>query len=91
MWELRNKRKVNSTSTISAIRAGPSSRMRVPLYRMVFIPIVRHTLKDDITKLDADVFNGYRDGDHVFYISATDSKANIQFVDDEVCASWSPN
>ena len=36
-------------------------------------------------------FNGYRDGDCVFYISATDSKRNVQFVDDEVPASWGPN
>ena len=55
------------------------------------MPIVRPVLKDDITKLEADIFNGYRDGDHVFYISAIESKGDIQFVDDEVRASWSPN
>ena len=53
--------------------------------------IVRLALKGDITKLEADFFNGYRDGDRVFYLSATDSKGNSQFVDDEVRASWSPN
>jgi hypothetical protein len=58
---------------------------------MVPMPIVRPTLKDDITKLEADFFNGYRDGDRVYYLSATDSKGNFQFVDDEVRASWSPN
>ena len=30
VWELTDKRKVNSTSTISSIRAGPKSRLRVP-------------------------------------------------------------
>ena len=89
--ELTNKRKVNSTSTISAIRARPSFRLRVPLCRMVPMPIVRPALKGDITKLEADFFNGYRDGDRVFYISATDSRGNFKFVDDEVRASWSPN
>jgi hypothetical protein len=91
VWELTNKRKVNSTSTISSIRVGPNARLRVPLCRMVPMPIVRHALKNDITKLEADFFNGYRDGDRVFYISATNSKGNFQFVDDEVRASWSPN
>ena len=38
-----------------------------------------------------DFFNGYRDGDPVFYISATDFKWDFQFVDDETRASWSPN
>jgi hypothetical protein len=58
---------------------------------MVPMPIVRLVLKGDITKLEADFFNSYRDGDRVFYMSATDSKRNFQFVDDEVRASWSPN
>jgi hypothetical protein len=55
---------------------------------MISIPIVRPTL---ITKSKVDFFNGYRDGDRVFYISATDSNENFQFMDNEVCASWNPN
>ena len=66
VWELTNKRKVNSTSIISAIRTGPNARLRVPLCRMVPVPIVRPALKGDITKLEASFFNGYRDGDHEF-------------------------
>jgi hypothetical protein len=58
---------------------------------MVPMSIVRHALKGDITKLKADFLNGYRDDDRVFYISATDSKENFQFVDNEVRASWIPN
>ena len=37
--------------------------------------------------MEADFFNGYCVGDRVFYISATNSKGNFQFVDDEVHAS----
>jgi hypothetical protein len=59
----------------------------LPLCRMVPMLTIRHALKGDITKLEADFFNGYRDGDRVFYLSATDSKGNFQFVDDEVRAS----
>jgi hypothetical protein len=91
MWELMKKRKINSSSTISSIRARPNARLRVPLCRMVSMPIVRYLLKDDITKLEADFFNGYRDGDRVIYLSANDYKRNFQYVDDEVRASWSPN
>jgi hypothetical protein len=54
VWELTNKRKVNSTSTISSIRAGPKVRLRVPLCCMVLMPIMRHALKGDITKLEVD-------------------------------------
>ena len=55
---------------------------------MVPMSIVRPALKGDITKLKANFFNNYRDGDHVFFILATDSKGNSEFVDDEVRASW---
>jgi hypothetical protein len=41
VWELTNKLKVNSTSTISSIRAGLNVRLRVPLCLMVSIPIMR--------------------------------------------------
>jgi hypothetical protein len=49
------------------------------------------SLKGDITRLEVGFFNGYRKGDRVFYLSATDSKGNFQFMENEVCASRSPN
>jgi hypothetical protein len=58
---------------------------------MIPMPIVRPTLKSDITKLEADFFNAYCDDNRVFYISATDSKGYLKFIDDEVRASWGPN
>jgi hypothetical protein len=57
---------------------------------MVPMPIVRPTLKSDITKLEADFFNAYCDDNRVFYISVTDSKGFFEFIDDEVRASWNP-
>ena len=58
---------------------------------MVDMLIVRPALKGDITKLEADFSNGCRDDHHVFYISSIDSKGDFQLVNEEVCASWSPN
>jgi hypothetical protein len=49
--------------------------------------IVRPALKGDITKLEADFYNGYRDDNRVFYISIIDSKKKFQVVDNEVCVS----
>ena len=72
MWMLTDK-KDNSTITISSICTEHKSRLFLSLCRMVPMPIVQHALKGDIIKLEADFFNGYRDGDYVFYISATDS------------------
>ena len=36
------------------------------------------------TKLEADFISNYRDDDRVFYISATNSKRDFRFVNDEV-------
>jgi hypothetical protein len=58
---------------------------------MVPMPIVRLTLKSDITKLEVGFFNAYCDDNRVFYISAIDSKGYFEFIDDEVRASWCPN
>ena len=87
VWKLTDKQKVNSTATIFLIRAGLESRLFITLCRMVPMPIVRPALKGDITKLEIDLFYDYRDGNRVFYISATNSKRDDQFVDDEVRAS----
>ena len=84
---LRTNKKVNFTATIFSIRAGLESRLFVILCRMVPMPIVCPVLKGDITKLEIDFFYDYRDGDRVFYISATYSKRDDQFVDDEVRTS----
>ena len=72
MWMFTDK-KDNSTITISSICTEHKSRLFLSLCRMVPMPIVQHALKGDIIKLEADFFNGYRDGDCVFYISAIDS------------------
>ena len=50
-----------------------------------------HHLQVSKLPLSVDWYLSCRDCDRVFYISATDSKGNFQFVDDEVCASWSSN
>ena len=77
MWDLTNKQKVNSTAIISSISAGPKSRLFGPLCRMVLLSIMRPALKGDNTKLEVDFFNDYRDGDRVFYISATGFKGDF--------------
>ena len=51
------------------------------------MPIVHPALKGDITKLEVNFFNGYHDGDRVFYISSTNSKRDFQLVDDKVRVS----
>ena len=46
-------------------------------FSMFAIPIVRHALNGDITKLKVEFFNGCYDDDRMFYISSTGSKENF--------------
>lgn len=41
--------------------------------------------------MEDDFFNGHCDDDRVFYILFTNSKRDFQFMNNEVCVSWSPN
>ena len=91
VWELTDQRHVNFTAIISSIRVEPKYCLLVLLCRMVSMPIMPHALKGNITKLEANFFNSYHDGDYVTYIPATDFKWDFQFVNDKVRASWSPH
>ena len=77
MWEFMDERKVNSTATIFSLHARPKSRLLA--------------FKVDITKLEAGFCIGDHNGDRLVFISSINSKGDIQFVDDEIRASWNPN
>jgi hypothetical protein len=83
--QIRVSRKVNSIATIEALRLKPSSfsRMMVPLYRMVAMPIARPTLSSDLASLEADFVHGYREGPVVFYLSTTNEGGLVEKVYDE--------
>jgi hypothetical protein len=90
--QIRATRKVNSIAIIEALCLKPSSlsRMRVPLCRMVAMPIVRSTLSSDLASLEDDYVHGYREGAVVFYLSITNEVGQIEKVSDEDLASWGP-
>ena len=87
VWQTYGQTKGQLYYCIFSIHAGFKSRLFVHLCCMVPMFIICHVLKGDISKLEVNFFNRYREGDHVFYISAIDSKGDFQFVDDEVHAS----
>jgi hypothetical protein len=80
--QIRATRKVNSIAIIEALHLKPSSfsRMRVPLCRMVAMPIVRPTLSSDLASLEDDFVHGYREGAAVFYLSITNEAGQIEKV-----------
>jgi hypothetical protein len=65
--ELRVLQKVNSIQCIEGMRILPKevSRFDIPLCRMVYMPLVRPTLANDIKRLEAEFTHGYRPGSPV--------------------------
>jgi hypothetical protein len=78
--QIRASKKVNSITTIEALRLKPSSLscMQVPLSRMVPMSIVRPILSSN------------REGAAVFYLSITNEGGQIEKVTDEDLTSWGP-
>ena len=51
---IRNRHKLNAVTTISRLRVQPfsSSRLHIPLCKLLAMPMVRPTLAADLTKLE---------------------------------------
>ena len=45
------------------------SRFHIPLCKMVYMPLVRSTLANDIKRLEAEFIHGYRPRASMFYVS----------------------
>jgi hypothetical protein len=90
--ELRLQQKVNSVAAINSMRMRPvpKSRMRIPLCRMVYMPMVWPTLDSDLKKLEQEFVHGYRDRSCVFYVSLTNESGEERFVSKEDKRAWGP-
>lgn len=85
--ELRRLQKVDSVATIASMRRKPEelSRFKIPLCRLIPMPMVRPTLSSDILKLEQEFAHGYNDGRAAFYVSTTNEAGESQeFTSDEM-------
>jgi hypothetical protein len=58
------------------------SWFHIPLCQMVYMPLIRPTLANDIKRLEAEFIHGYRPGTPVFYVSICNDKEEERFVKD---------
>ena len=86
--EMMSSRKVNSQQVIRDLMV-PGGRLRIPLCRMISMPVVRPALSPDIKKLQNDFVHGYREGAQVFYVSLTNNMGKESEVTPELRQSWS--
>jgi hypothetical protein len=74
--ELRELQKMDSIQVIEGMRISPkdASRFDILLCQMVYMPLVRPTLANDIKRLEAEFTHGYWPGTPVFYVSICNEK-----------------
>jgi hypothetical protein len=59
------------------------SRFHIPLCRMVYMPLARLTLVNDIKRLEVEFTHGYRPGAPVLYVSICNDKGEERSMKDE--------
>ena len=75
--DIRKAHKMDTVATLKSLRLFPNdlSTMRIPLYRLVPMPMVRPTLASDILALEQQFVYGYEEGARVFYVSIADEQS----------------
>jgi hypothetical protein len=85
---------VNYYTRLEKMRFQPRSKSKIsiPLYRMISLPVVRPFLKNDVLNFASHfVAYGYLEGNGVFYVSLEDNEGKTYSITDEIVASWSQN
>ena len=79
---IRHNLKKYSFSVVEGMRIHPveKSSMRIPLYRLIHMPLVRPTLCSDVTKLMAAFQFGYRAGYASLYVSTANESGENRFI-----------
>jgi hypothetical protein len=58
---------------------------------MVYMPLVRPTLANDIKRLEVEFTHGYQLGAPLFYVSIYNEHGEERFVKDEDTSNWGPH
>ena len=89
-YRIRHNLKKNSFSVVEGMRIQPveKSSMRIPLCRLIHMPLVRPTLRSDVTKLMAAFQFGYRAGNSTLYVSTTNESGDNRFTSAKDRREW---
>ena len=87
---IRHNLKKDSFSIVEGMRIQPveKSSMKIPLCRLVHMPLVRPTLRSDVTKLMATFQFGYRAGSATLYVSTTNESGENRFISAKDKREW---
>jgi len=89
-YRIRHNLKKDSFSVVEGMRIQPveKSSLRIPLCRLIHMPLVRPTLRSDVTKLMAAFQFGYRAGSSTLYVSTTNESGDNRFFSAKDRREW---
>ncbi len=89
-YRIRHNLKKNSFSVVESMRIQPveKSSIRIPLCRLIHMPLVRPTLRSDVTKLMAAFQFGYRTGSATLYVSTANESGENRFISAKDKREW---
>ncbi len=89
-YRIRHNLKKDSFSVVEGMRIHPvvKSSMRIPLCRLLHMPLVRPTLRSDVTKLMAAFQFGYRPGSASLYVSTANESGENRFISAKDKREW---
>lgn len=83
----------NTASCLDALKWEPRAkcRLKIPLCRMISLPVVRPYLKSDVSHLASYfIASGYMEGNGFFYVACVDNNGHSTEVTNEIIEKWSP-
>ena len=89
-YRIRHNLKKDSFSVVEGMRRQPveKSSMKIPLCRLIHMPLVRPTLRSDVTKLMAAFQFGYRAGSATLYVSTTNESGENRLISAKDKREW---
>jgi hypothetical protein len=87
---IRHHLKKDSFSIVEGMKIQPVERssMRIPLCRLIHMPLVCPTLRSDVTKLMAAFQFRYRTGSATLYVSTTNESGENRFISAKDRREW---
>ena len=84
--------KIDFNFVINALRIRPlcKSRSSIPICCLETLPLVRPILEFDVQLLENKIFNGYREGDRVLYVSIVNNRGKSLYVTEDKLSFWDP-
>ena len=90
--DIRKAQTLDTVKIIASMRLTSNDlcRMKIPLCRLIPMPIVRPTVSCDLIALENQFSRGYEEGARVFYVSISDEESKQVMFSEQEKEEWGP-